>query len=169
MIKHNLTATFMALSMILILGVVFGGASLAPVRRVSPASVPARLASRPGGLLRIGNRYALVIGNAIYRNIVDLENTVNDAKDIAAALEELGFDVDLVLNATEDQFDAAINAHIARLEAYSANEGFFWYAGHGVQIRDQNYLLPVDASEESGEDHIYFDLENCGLRNLIIP
>ncbi|MDR1148260.1 MAG: tetratricopeptide repeat protein [Spirochaetaceae bacterium] len=96
-----------------------------------------------------GGRYALVIGNGEYKNIEKLTNTVNDAQDITEALKELGFDVDLRLNVGEIQFGAAIDSYVAKLSADSNSEGFFWYAGHGVQIRDQNYLLPVDANIES--------------------
>jgi hypothetical protein len=94
-------------------------------------------------------KYALVIGNAEYRNIEKLVNTGNDAQDIAAALKRLGFTVDLKLNVNRLQFGAAIDAHVQKLAAAKGSEGFFWYAGHGVQIGDKNYLLPVDAGIES--------------------
>jgi tetratricopeptide (TPR) repeat protein len=171
--RRHITAAFMALVMILILGAVSGCAGTGPVRRVPPGSEPGRPSSRQGSS-RAGGRYALVIGNAAYRNIERLENTVNDARDISEALEELGFEVDMRLDTTEAQFDAAINAYIAKLAADSGSEGFFWYAGHGVQIRDQNYLLPVDAGIESESalqrhsfslDKLLSDLE--GARNRV--
>ncbi|MDR2194944.1 MAG: tetratricopeptide repeat protein [Treponema sp.] len=96
-----------------------------------------------------GGRYALVIGNADYQNIEKLINTVNDARDIAEALRKLGFEVDLKINADEKQFIAAVDRHIRKLAAHPGSEGFFWYAGHAVQIGGVNYLLPVDASVES--------------------
>jgi hypothetical protein len=108
-------------------------------------AVTARLWCAPG----TGGRYALVIGNAEYKNIEKLTNTINDAQDIAAALRGLGFEVDLRLNVRVMQFDAAIDSYVAKLAGNSNSEGFFWYAGHGVQIENQNYLLPVDASIES--------------------
>jgi hypothetical protein len=106
----------------------------------APALLPAQ---------ETASRYALVIGNADYKNIDKLTNTLKDAKDIAAALEKLNFAVDLRLDVDEKQFEAAVDSHIRKLEANPANEGFFWYAGHAVQIRGVNYLLPVDASVES--------------------
>ncbi|MDR1902698.1 MAG: tetratricopeptide repeat protein [Treponema sp.] len=115
-----------------------------------------------------------MIGNAEYKNIEKLTNTVNDAQDIAAALKGMGFEVDLRLNVGETQFGAAIDSYVAKLAGDSNSEGFFWYAGHGVQIRDQNYLLPVDASIESERslqrnafslDELLADLE--GARNKV--
>jgi uncharacterized caspase-like protein len=50
-------------------------------------------------------KYALVIGNGAYTNITKLNNPVNDANDVAAALQGLGFTVDKVLNASLDQME----------------------------------------------------------------
>jgi uncharacterized caspase-like protein len=91
------------------------------------------------------NRYALVVGNAAYRSLDRLANTVNDAEDIAAALGKLGYQVDLRRNLGIDDFDEAVSDWTARLAANPVNEGFFWYAGHGVQLDEGgNYLIPVD-------------------------
>jgi formylglycine-generating enzyme required for sulfatase activity len=106
-----------------------------------------------------GPRYALVIGNASYSNINKLPNTVNDARDIAAALTKLGYQADLKLDLGEKQFEAAIKSYVAKLKSNRNSEGFFWYAGHGVQINNQNYLLPVDIEPESVErDSFSLDL-----------
>jgi uncharacterized caspase-like protein len=116
-------------------------------------------------------KYALVIGNGEYKNIEKLVNTANDAYNIAAALKRLGFTVDLKLNVNRLQFRAAIDAHAQKLAAAKSSEGFFWYAGHGVQIGDKNYLLPVDAGVESERalwrdsfslDEILTDFERAG-------
>ena len=90
-------------------------------------------------------RFALVIGNAAYRNLKPLPNTVNDAEDIATALGKLGYQVDLRRNLDIDSLDEAVSAYIRKLEQDAGNEGFFWYAGHGIQLgNDGNFLLPVD-------------------------
>jgi hypothetical protein len=125
-----------------------------------------------------GPRYALVIGNADYKNIDKLVNTINDARDIAAALEKLGFDVDLKLNVGRLQFGNAVDGYVKKLGSDSDSEGFFWYAGHGVQIGDQNYLLPVDAALESERvlqrdsyslDGLLADFENAGNKvNVVV-
>ncbi|GMO59566.1 MAG: hypothetical protein Ta2A_05500 [Treponemataceae bacterium] len=97
-----------------------------------------------------GGRYALVIGNQEYQKIQPLLNPVNDARDIAAALKKLGYAIDEPhLNLTRHGMLDAVDAFIAQLAENPQNEGFFWYAGHGVQIRGENYLLPVDVSVES--------------------
>jgi hypothetical protein len=90
-------------------------------------------------------RFALVIGNAAYRNLPALPNTLNDAEDIAAALSKLGYQVDLRRNLDIDGFDQAVSAYIRNLKQNLDNEGFFWYAGHGIQLEDDgNYLLPIN-------------------------
>jgi hypothetical protein len=93
-------------------------------------------------------RYALVIGNSNYAKIEKLRTPANDATDIAAALKRLGYKVDLKLNVGIDQMDRAIIDFTDRLGLDRDNEGFFWYAGHGVQVEGENYLLPVDIQAE---------------------
>jgi len=95
------------------------------------------------------SKYALVIGNAEYQRIEKLTNTINDARDIGAALKELGYQVEMKTNLTQYQFIDAVDAFAARLSNNQSSEGFFWYAGHAVQIRDENYLLPVDITIDS--------------------
>ncbi|GHV88048.1 hypothetical protein AGMMS50267_04080 [Spirochaetia bacterium] len=97
-------------------------------------------------------RYALVIGNSDYRHVERLPNTANDAADIAAGLSALGYTVDLQLNAGLADMTRAISGWVRQLSAGRSNEGFFWYAGHGVQVAGENYLLPVDvdADDEAG-------------------
>ena len=88
-------------------------------------------------------RIALVIGNSGYV-YSPLKNPVNDAKAMAAALKELGFDVMLVLNAGQEQMETAIDQFGRQL--LSGNQvGLFYFAGHGVQVDGANYLIPVDA------------------------
>ena len=94
-------------------------------------------------------RYALIIGNANYQRIEKLNNTVNDARDISAALREIGYQVDLKTDLNQYQMIDAVDAFAARLAADRSSEGFFWYAGHAVQIRDENYLLPIDITVDS--------------------
>ena len=96
-----------------------------------------------------GRRYALVIGNADYQRIEKLRNTRNDAEDVGAALRDMGFEVDVKFDLGQLQMVDAVDAFISRLSSNRANEGFFWYAGHAVQIRDENYLLPVDVTVDS--------------------
>jgi hypothetical protein len=91
-------------------------------------------------------KYALVIGNGAYANITRLNNPVNDANDMTAALQSLGFQVDKVLNGSLDQMENAIVRLKNRLSTNTNAYGFFFYAGHGVQSNGENYLIPVDAN-----------------------
>ena len=90
-----------------------------------------------------GRRVALVVGNGAYQNAPALPNPPNDARAVAEALRGLGFEVieatDLDQPAMLDQVDA----FSARLEG--AEAGLFYYAGHGLQVGGENYLVPIDA------------------------
>ena len=91
-------------------------------------------------------KYALVIGNGAYTGLNRLANPTNDATDVAAALEGLGFTVDKLLNGSLDQMEEAVMKLKNRLRASGDAYGFFFYAGHGVQSGGENFLIPVDAS-----------------------
>ena len=91
-------------------------------------------------------KYALVIGNGAYINATKLNNPVNDATDMAAALQGLGWNVDKLLNGTQDQMVNAVMQLKRRLSASPNSYGFLFYAGHGVQSNGENYLIPVDAN-----------------------
>ena len=91
-------------------------------------------------------KFALVIGNGAYAGLSRLTNPVNDADDMAAALQDLGFTVDKVLNGNLDQMERAVSRLKNRLSVSGDAYGFFFYAGHGVQSGGENYLIPVDAN-----------------------
>jgi formylglycine-generating enzyme required for sulfatase activity len=92
-----------------------------------------------------GPRYALVIGNGDYTDIGRLANPVNDATDIAAALKQMGYQVSILTNANRKQMNQGFNDFHDKLAQDSSSAGFFWYAGHGVQSKGENYLIPVGA------------------------
>jgi len=94
----------------------------------------------------VPQEFALVIGNGAYVGLSPLANPVNDADDMAAALESLGFTVDKVTNGSQDQMDSAVMRLKNRLSVSADAYGFFFYAGHGVQSNGENYLIPVDAN-----------------------
>ncbi len=89
------------------------------------------------------HRIALVVGNAAYKNAPPLKNPVNDARDMGKALQEVGFDVIRIENATKQQLEHAIGQFSAKLAEGSV--GLFFYSGHGIQANGHNYLIPVDA------------------------
>ena len=92
------------------------------------------------------NKYALVIGNGSYSNLSRLANPVNDANDMTAALRELGFNVETILNGGLEQMESAVLRLRDRLSESQDSYGFLFYAGHGVQSGGENYLIPVDAA-----------------------
>lgn len=97
-----------------------------------------------------GRRVALVIGNAEYKGM-PLRNPVNDAKDVAAKLKTLGFEVIIRTNITSKQIGGALREFKSKLSPGSV--ALFFYAGHGVQIKGENYLPAVDA-EIGGEEDV---------------
>jgi uncharacterized caspase-like protein len=103
-----------------------------------------------GSVFAAEQRVALVIGNAAYR-IDPLDNAVNDARLVASSLKTAGFDVTLAENLDRRGLLAALRAFGERLSDNSV--AVLYYAGHGLQLRDRNYLIPVDAEIRS-EDEI---------------
>jgi tetratricopeptide (TPR) repeat protein len=101
---------------------------------------------RPTSLGAATRRLALIVGNAKYP-VNPLRNAVNDASDMHDVLKKLGFDTKLLTDATFEQMEDAIDAFSRELR--QGGVGLFYYAGHGVQIDGQNYLIPVDAPLQS--------------------
>jgi hypothetical protein len=97
-------------------------------------------------------RVALVIGNNAYA-LTPLQNAVSDAKAITDVLRDSGFQVDLVLNATLKDFDTALERFASQLR--DGDVAMFYYSGHGVQIANENYLLPVDFTAQEETDAKY--------------
>ncbi len=91
-------------------------------------------------------RVALVIGNSAYPS-APLRNPVNDANAMAVKLRALGFEVMLRTNATQKDINRAVVQFGQKLAAGSV--GLFYYAGHGLQVRGKNFLVPVDAEIEN--------------------
>jgi uncharacterized caspase-like protein len=97
-------------------------------------------------------RIALVIGNSSYSS-GPLKNPVNDATDMAAALQKLGFKVNLKKNANLETMEEAIEDFGNRLK--KGGVGLFYYAGHGVQVNGVNYLIPIGAKVNKESDVRY--------------
>jgi hypothetical protein len=110
-----------------------------------------------------GERIALVVGNSSYVHVPALDNPRNDAKLMADTLRGLGFtligggaQLDLDMNG----FEHAVQEFGAKLQG--ADVGLFYYAGHGVQVRGDNYLVPVNANPTREAD-VDFQMLNAGL------
>ncbi len=88
-------------------------------------------------------RVALVIGNSTYQHTSPLPNPSNDAKDIAAALQRLDFQVIVGLDLTKREMESVVQEFTARL--VGVDVALFFYAGHSLQVVKQNFLMPIDA------------------------
>ncbi len=111
---------------------------------VQPAATPPAAAAE--------RRVALVIGNNAYRD-APLTNPVNDARAMADALRAAGFDVVLRTDISHREFLSALREFGDRLRRSGA--GLFYFAGHGMQIKGRNYLIPVDAAIEREDEVAY--------------
>lgn len=96
----------------------------------------------PVAALAKGGREAVVIGNTGYAK-APLANPANDARLIAQTLTELGFEVSLYLDVKTDQVPLLLDQ--VQKDLSDADVGIFYYAGHGLQYKQENLLLPVDA------------------------
>ena len=94
-------------------------------------------------------KIALVIGNASYNNS-PLSNPINDAYGMAAALKTLGFDVSVYTDLDRKNMRKAIRKFGEKLKKHDV--GLFYFAGHGVQIKGKNYLVPVSADVHSADE-----------------
>jgi hypothetical protein len=97
-------------------------------------------------------RQALVIGNGAYAE-APLANPENDANDVAKALREIGFEVTLLTNTNLRQIEETVEAFSRQLGPGAI--GVFYYAGHGVQVAGENYLIPLDKRLEREADVRY--------------
>lgn len=102
-------------------------------------------------------RLALVIGNATYQRAGNLRNPINDAEDMTAALESLGFEVLQYRDLTLPKFRQALIEFGRRLPNYDV--GLFYYSGHGLSSYGDNYLIPIDAVLHL-EEHVVAECVN---------
>src|SRR5436190_17015834 len=129
------------ISVLLVAAAVHAGGALAQARdrtlSIAPAGKPPEA------------RYALVIGNSSYTS-GPLRNPVNDARAMAKALGEAGFNVRVVEDATYIGMQRAVR--LWGDDIAKGGVGLFYYAGHGLQVRGRNYLVPVNAEIEREDE-----------------
>jgi uncharacterized caspase-like protein len=109
--------------------------------RGAPVSAVAQGASAASSA---GRRVALVIGNSAYPE-APLRNPANDARAMADALRQVGFEVIVEMDRNRVEIRRAVRAFGDRLRA-EKGEGLFFFAGHGVQVSGRNYLIPIGAN-----------------------
>lgn len=103
------------------------------------------------------NRTALIIGNADYTES-PLKNPGNDARDMAEALQQIGFDVTLSVDVNRREMGKSIREFGKKLRN-RGGVGLFYYAGHGMQIDSRNYMIPVDSPMEEEDEVPYESVE----------
>ena len=120
-------------------------------------------------------RIALVVGVSAYVNVPVLRNTTNDATAVGAALERLGFAVDIVLDPNKAALDNAIRRLGER--AVGADAALFYYAGHALEAAGKNWVVPVSANirklrdlpyETSDLDILLDQLDGAARLSIII-
>jgi uncharacterized caspase-like protein len=103
-------------------------------------------------------RLALVIGNGAYKDVA-LPNPLHDAEDMEKALKASGFTVIKRTNASLKEMHLALREFGDRLDRQGT--GLFYFAGHGLQVKGRNYLMPVDA-DIAREDEVAFQAMDLG-------
>ena len=136
---------------------VFKKGGIAQVQQIIVPSTPLKVAD--GGNVASGKRIALVIGNASYKTR-PLLNPINDAVDISTSLKGSGFEVIEVHDATLVQMRNAIRQFGDKL--LTSDVGLVYYSGHGIEVKGQNYLIPVNADIKRS-DEISDQSINMGL------
>lgn len=99
------------------------------------------------------NRVALVIGESAYRSVTPLPNPANDAKAMSKLLAESGFEVTSLSDLSRSEMNAQVGDFASRIAAKGPDTvALVFYAGHGLQIDGENYLVPVDVDPRREAD-----------------
>jgi len=113
----------------------------------------ALMACLAGATAQAETRLALVIGNSNYLTVNKLPNPVNDAKAVAEDLKSAGFDVTTALDVSQADMRRAIQGFAAKVAKKGPDTiALVYYAGHGVQVDGENFLVPIDAHIERESD-----------------
>jgi len=103
--------------------------------------------------MAVERRIALVIGNAAYAE-APLKNAINDANDMTDKLQAYGFEVTKLLNAGHQEMEDGVR-RFTKMLGSEQSVGLFYYAGHGLQVEGQNFLLPINTYIQSEADVRY--------------
>jgi len=114
------------------------------------------------GTVAQAKRVALVVGIGSYEVVGELKNPPNDATGIARTLEQLGFEVHRGIDLSRSEFEDLIRSFSRA--ARGADAAVFYFAGHGIQVGNENFLLPADA-EILDEDDL--DFETIRLNSIL--
>jgi uncharacterized caspase-like protein len=109
-------------------------------------------------------KLALIVGNEAYPKW-PLRNPANDARAMDQALKATGFTTEVVLNANLPNMERAIDRFIGRIR--NGDVVLFFYAGHGIQVNNENYLVPVDFDAKDEADAKYVSYSASRLQDRI--
>jgi hypothetical protein len=99
------------------------------------------------------NRVALVIGQSAYRSVPALPNPANDAKAVTQMLTDSGFEVSTASDLSQSELRQQVSEFAGKVAAKGADTvALVFYAGHGLQIDGENYLVPVDVDPKREAD-----------------
>jgi uncharacterized caspase-like protein len=99
------------------------------------------------------NRVALVIGQSAYRAVTALPNPANDAKAMSQLLADAGFDVTSAADLSQNEMRQKVGEFAAKVAAKGPDTvALVFYAGHGLQIDGENFLVPVDVDPKREAD-----------------
>jgi uncharacterized caspase-like protein len=115
------------------------------------------------GSAQAEKKVALVIGNAVYRSVPALANPGNDAGEMGNALARLGFAVTRLNDASYDRMRRAL-LEFGR-QARGAEMAVVFFAGHGIEVGGENWLIPIDAELKSDTD---VEHEALGLKGVML-
>ena len=117
------------------------------MRRLLVATAIYLLAALPGVAEK---RVALLIGNAGYDRVADLANPHHDAADLGVALQDIGFDVQVETDLSLQAMQRVLRDF--QRKADGADISVIYYAGHGIEVNNTNYLIPTDAGLQTDRD-----------------
>jgi Caspase domain len=123
-----------------------------------------RIQAPPQALPAAEQRVALVIGNSKYQNTAPLANPDNDAQSVAELLNAAGFEVIAATDLSQDDMIKVVQDFSTKIGEHGPDTvAMIYYAGHGVQVAGENYLIPVDAKIASPSDLVDHSLRLVDL------
>ncbi len=113
----------------------------------------------------VAKNVALIIGNETYSDVTPLQKAVADAQAVSARMTAAGFETILATDVNRRDFNLRVAQFTSVLEP--GDTAFLFYAGHGVEIAGENYLLPTDILAPVGAEPDFVTAESIALSDLL--
>jgi len=111
------------------------------------------------------NQLAFVVGIDTYENVVSLEKATNDALAVSTTLDQLGFETSTVIDPDRRTFNRELSRFAANIRP--GDEVVFFFAGHGIQVKGRNYLLPADVPAAQAGDAPFIVGESIAVERIM--